>query len=346
MYSDDVARPPLRRRLAAIFDRAESLYLVVLRGTILIVATLLLAWVIWLGVSSAWKISHSPDSVVEEQASVSADELTEAEAPAGPVAAAAPSSKASQAAAEQTYYSAFVERYYSLFHAKFEPYRHQDDKALTKQAFDDAFLNTAARLEAVKSGKLDFNNDRDDLETLFTTMTEAADKPKTLERLNRYRKAKKVPVTAQVERTSYSTQSGWDSSSTACSNWFQEPIGCSVSRVVPHNYTENVTTLQYPKGTESHTQIFRAFQDRYFDLLQQRRSDNASKAEQQRQDIVSSIADGKMSLVTALQVLGAFLALMFFFLLIAIERHQRRISGVVSNGEVELGHGEPAPAAF
>jgi hypothetical protein len=341
MYSDGVARPRLRQRLAALFDRAERLYLVVLRATILIVATLLLAWVIWLGVSSAWKISRSPDSVVEDQASVSADELTQAEAPAGPEA---PSSKASSRAAEQTYYSSFVDRYYSLFRAKFEPYRHQDDKALTKQAFDDAFLNTAARLEAVKSGKLNFDNDRDDLETLLTTMTEAADKPKTLERLNRYRQAKKVPVTTKVERISYSMQSGWDSSSTACSNWYEDPMGCSVSRVVPHNYTENVTTLQYPKGTESHTQIFRAFQDRYFDLLQQRRSNNASKAEQQRQDIVSSIADGKMSLVRALEVLGAFLALMFFFLLIAIERHQRRISAVVSNGEVEPNRDEPAPA--
>jgi hypothetical protein len=140
-------------------------------------------------------------------------------------------------------------------------------------------------------------------------------------------------------------QSGWDSSSTACSNWYADPVGCSVSRAVPHTYTENVTTLQYPKGTESHTQIFRAFQDRYFDLLQQRRRDNASKAEEQRQNIVSSIADGKMSLVTALELLGAFLALMFFFLLIAIERHQRRISAVVSNGEVELDRGGPARAA-
>ena len=30
--------------------------------------------------------------------------------------------------------------------------------------------------------------------------------------------------------------------------------------------------------------------------------------------------------MTALQVVGAFLALMFFFLLIAIERHQRRMA--------------------
>ena len=244
MYIDDVAQPPLRRRLAALFDRAERAYLVVLRGTILIVATLLLVWAVWLGISSAWKISRSPDSVVEEQASVSADELTEAEAPAGPETTSSPSPRTSPVAAQQTYYSSFVDRYYSLFRAKFEPYRHQDDKALTKQAFDDAFLNTAARLEAVKSGKLNFANDRDDLETLLSTMTEAADKPRTLGRLNRYRQAKKVPVTNPVQRTSYSTQSGWDSLSTACSNWYDDPMGCPVSRMVPHTYTENVTTLQ------------------------------------------------------------------------------------------------------
>ena len=60
---------------------------------------------------------------------------------------------------------------------------------------------------------------------------------------------------------------------------------------------------------------------------------------------MSSIADGKMSVVTALEVVGAFLSLMFFFLLIAIERHQRRISAVVSREEIELGDPGTAPAA-
>jgi hypothetical protein len=41
---------------------------------------------------------------------------------------------------------------------------------------------------------------------------------------------------------------------------------------------------------------------------------------------LAGIANGHLSLVTALQIAGGFLVLMFFFLLIAIERHQRRIA--------------------
>lgn len=329
MYSESMERPPLRHRVAALFDRAESVYLVVLRATILIVATLLLAYCIWLGVSSLYKISRSPDSVVEEQASVSADDLIDAQAPAP----TAPSQKSGVNPAYRDYYSHFVDRYYALFRSKFEPYRQPDDKQLSKEEFDGAFLNTGARLDAIKSGDLTFESDRDDLETLYRVMSEAADKAKTVERLRLYKAAKKIPVTSQVERTKVTYERGWDSGSTACPGWYEDPIGCPVTRPVEQPYTESVTTMQYPKGTMSHIQLFRAFQDRFFSLLRERREANAAKAEHQRQDIIASIADGKVSLVTALQVLGAFLALMFFFLLIAIERHQRRISATIGPEE-------------
>ena len=162
MYSESMERPPLRHRVAALFDRAESVYLVVLRATILIVATLLLAYCLWLGVSSVYKISRSPDSVIEEQASVSADDLTDAQAQAP--AQTTPSKQSGLNPAYRNYYSSFVERYYALFRSKFEPYRQPDDKQLSKEEFDGAFLNTAARLDAIKSGDLNFASDRDDLE--------------------------------------------------------------------------------------------------------------------------------------------------------------------------------------
>ena len=84
--------------------------------------------------------------------------------------------------------------------------------------------------------------------------------------------------------------------------------------------------MEYPEGTQSHSQIFRAFQDRFFTLLNQRREDNRAKAAQERSDIQLGNVMGALSLWDALKILGGFLLLMFFFLLIAIERHQRRIS--------------------
>jgi hypothetical protein len=271
-------------------------------------------------------MSRSPDSVVEETAAVSADELTDAQAAQPQRTDVEGGSKSAFNPAYQQFYSNFVSRYYGLFQSKFAPYRQRDDKQLTKQEFDDLFLNTSARLDALKKGDLNFEDDRADLETLNTIMSEAADKTKTLERLRQYQAARKVPVSKKVQRTRTSLERGWDSTATFCPQWYDSPVGCSVIRPVQTAYTETVTTMEFPQGTQSHAQIFRAFQDRYFSLLQERRDANSSAAEKKRQDIIASIGEGRLSLLTALEVLGGFLALMFFFLLIAIERHQRRIS--------------------
>jgi hypothetical protein len=306
-------------------------------------ATLLLAYCAWLGVSSAYKISRSPDSVVEEPSTVTADDLVDAQAPDAEAEIAQTGLKSVVNPAYRQYYSNFVHRYFALFQTKFAPYRQPDDKQLGEREFDDSFLNTAARLDAIHKGDLKFDADRSDLEALYRSMSAAAEKPKTLERLRRYQSARKVPVSTRVQRTRFSMERGWDSNSTACASWYESPIGCPVVRPVEVPYTETVNSMQFPKGTQSHTQIFRAFQDRFFALLQERRAANSSAAEKKRQDIIASIADGKLSLVTALQVLGAFLVLMFFFLLIAIERHQRRISTAINHSGADV-DGEPSPA--
>ena len=84
--------------------------------------------------------------------------------------------------------------------------------------------------------------------------------------------------------------------------------------------------MEFPEGTQSHIQIFRAFQDRFFGLLHERRERNRRTAEADRNDILLGIVQGHLSLWDALKILGGFLLLMFFFLLIAIERHQRRMA--------------------
>jgi hypothetical protein len=298
-----------------------------LRAVILLIATVLLAYAGWLGIASTYKISRSPDSVKEAPASVSADELTDAQLPSDSADSAANKQPATNAEYAK-YYQNFAGRYYELYRTKFEPYRQAEDKQLSLTEFDDSFLNTSARLAAVAKGDVKFSDDQSDLEALLAVMNEAADKPMTRGRLEKYRAARKTPVTRSVDKVRTEFQRGWDSSATSCPNWYDNPVGCAVIRPVSIPYTEQVTELQYPKGTQSPAQVFRAFQDRFFDLLQQRREANAAKANGERESIVSGIADGKLSLVTAMEMLGAFLVLMFFFLLIAIERHQRRIAEV------------------
>jgi hypothetical protein len=321
----DDARPAFAGRFGSALDRAEHIYLRLLRAVILIIATGLIIFAAWLGISSTYKILRSPDSVQEQVAAVSPDELTSAEMPTREEAAAAQGKPAINVA-QKRYYANLVARYYNLFRTKFEPFRQSEDKQLTRGEFDDSFINSTGRLQAVAKGDLNFEEDKADLETLLRVMTEAAAKPETQQRLRKYRAATKVRVATRVERTRTAYRRGWDSYSTACVDWYESPYGCPVQRAEQVPYTETVYSMEFPKGTQPHTQIFRAFQDRFFTLLEERRDASAQKAESERSDILAGNIAGKMSLFTALQVLGGFLILMFFFLLIAIERHQRKIS--------------------
>jgi Na+-transporting methylmalonyl-CoA/oxaloacetate decarboxylase gamma subunit len=317
----------LGARTSSLMDHVEGAYLKVLRAAILMIATLLLVYATWLGISSLYKISRSPDAVVEKVAVVEPHELTDAE-----TARIADPGSPSVTQAEKSYkryYQGFAKRYYALFRSKFEPFRQGEDKQLSLEQFDDAFIKTEERIRAVTDGSVAFDQDKADLESLLSTMTQASDKPKTQERLKKYRSAKKVEVTKSIQRTRTERRRGWNSYSTDCYQWYLEPVGCAENRSVQVPYTEKASSMEYPSGTQSHTQIFRAYQDRFFQLLESRRRTNAAAADSERADITAGIISGKLTLWTTLSVLAAFVVLMFFFLLIAIERHQRRLAAAL-----------------
>jgi hypothetical protein len=328
---DDVAqvdRPPLRTRAAAVLDRVEGVYLKLLRAIILAIATLLIGYAIVLAAISLYRIAQSPESVIEKEAAVTPQDL--AAAPAAPSAAAKGEPAANPA--HRRAYDQLLSRYHQLFRSKFEPFRQKDDKQLSRAEFDDNFVGTAARLKAATSGEINFDGDVADLRSLVEVMVQAATLPATQKKLTQYQAAKKVQICRSVERTRTTTQRGWDRLSTACPNWFYEPIGCSVTREVQTPYTARECTMKFPEGTQSHTQLFRAYQDRFYALLAERRRANASEAQAKRGGIIEGIAQGKLDLWRALLIAGGFLLLMFFFLLIAIERHQRRIAVVDAVG--------------
>lgn len=319
----EVDRPPLRVRAAILLDRVEGVYLKLLRAIILAIATLLIGYAIVLTGISLYRISQSPESVIEKEAAVSPQDL--AAAPAAPAGAAAKGEPAANPAHRRAY-DQLLSRYHQLFRSKFEPFRQKDDKQLSRAEFDDNFVGTTARLKAATSREINFDSDVADLRSLVEVMVQAATLPATQKKLTQYQAAKKVQVCRSVERTRTTTQRGWDRLSTACPNWFYEPIGCSVTREVQTPYTARECTMKFPEGTQSHTQLFRAYQDRFYSLLAERRRANASEAQAKRGGIIEGIAQGKLDLWRALLIAGGFLLLMFFFLLIAIERHQRRIA--------------------
>lgn len=318
------AMPPASR-FAITLDRVERFYLLLLRAAILVIATVVLIWAAWLAVSATVRITRSPDSVVEKPVSVIASELPSAIAPEAAKAAAKRTESASLKA-ERDFYKRFVEQYHGLYRGRFEPFRRVEDKRLDRDEFDDNFVQSGERLEALARGQGDFAKDRADLEGLLKVMAEASTLPETVARLNQYKNAVKKPVRRQVERFRTESRRGWDSLSTSCEAWYESPVGCAVTRQVNVPYTQTVTSMALPDGLMSHTQIFRGMQDRYLALLTERRERELASVSAKRADIAEGQIVGWGSLHLMLYVLAGFLVLMFFFLLIAIERHQRRVN--------------------
>ena len=326
--SDIVEAIPPASRFATTLDRIERLYLLLLRTAILVIATGVLIWAAWLAVSAMVRIMRSPESVVEQPVSVAASELPSAIAPEA-VKAAAKRNDGPSLKAERQFYSRFVDQYHSLYQTRFEPFRRAEDKRLNRDEFDDNFVKSGERLAALARGDGDFAKDRADLEELLQAMTQASTLPETMARLKQYKEAVKKPVRHQVERFRIESRRGWDSLSTNCESWYEAPIGCAVTRQVSVPYTQTVTSMALPDGLLSHTQIFRGMQDRYFTLLTERREREAASVTAKRADIAEGQSIGWGSLHLMLYVLAGFLILMFFFLLIAIERHQRRVNARV-----------------
>lgn len=305
-----------------IFDRIERIYLLILRVSILVIATALLLYAAWLAASGLYRTSLSPNSVIEANASVAANEIVETGTTTPD--AIAPSTTASPE--QRKYYASFVGKYYALFRKNFEPYRHPEDKTLSRDEFDDAYVRSLERMTAVADGRISFDADKADLESLFAAVTTASNDAAVKKTLKQHQNAKKVAVVHKVERTRSEMRSGWNSLSTSCANWYNDPIGCSETRSVQVPYTATETRMEYPTGIKSPGQLFHDMQDRYFSLLEQRRADNRAEANRQREAILSKNAEGAAALALSWRVAGGFIAIMFFFLLIAIERHQRRLT--------------------
>lgn len=304
-----------RARLRLFLDKAERVYLLILRSAILIIATICLAWALWLAISGVIGVSRNAASVSEVEARVSAEEI--AAARDLDEQGAKPAEKKDPQSAERAYYADYAKRYHILFRTAFETYRQGTDKPLSAQDFDSRFLGSANRLEAIARGDLIFSEDKRDLEMLLTTMQAAAALPATKERLTTYKRSPRQRVERKVSGTRTERY---------CS-YYGYYIGECITydtRQVP--YTETRVSMELPKGVVTYERLFYKYQEEFHTLLNSRRETHARAAAEQRDKIVAGNITGRFSLWTAVQVLGSFLILMFFFLLIAIERHQRRLA--------------------
>jgi hypothetical protein len=318
VYGEAQEDENFRARAMTFLARSERAYLAILRGATLVFATILVIYAAWLGLSGLYNVSRNAASITEKPVSVDAEEVAKVDfrTPQAPKSDAQPSTKPNFTEERQFYLNSLTQ-YYRIYQTKFEVYRKQDDKLLSRADFDKRFLNTELRIKSLKSGEVSFAQDKADVISLIKVMADVAAMPETVKRLQKYKAASRIRVNQKVKKVRYESY---------CSYYSVFSYECLTYDSRPVNYTETKVIMKLPDGVVSHVDLFAAYQSKYIDTLLARRDASKQAANAERQEIIEANARGQESILTAVKVAGGFLALMFFFLLIAIERHQRKLA--------------------
>lgn len=303
-----------KRNFSRFFNKMEQAYLAGLRTLALVAATLLLLYAVWLGVTGLYKISLNADAIKEVPATVSTEDITNIDVK---------SAQAREAEApdpfkiQRAFYQDFQKRYFNLYQTKFAPFLQPDDTKTTEQDFTSEFVHLGDRLEAIKQGELNFETDKADLEALLTGITGAVGAKVSQDRLRAYRAAKKTSVSRTVTSMKTERYCGYY-------GYYIEQCISWDTREVPVKSV--VTEMKLPDGIISPSDLFAAYHEKYINTLTSRRTENAATAARAKSEIIQGNAIGSENLWTGMKVVGFFITLMFLFLLIALERHQRKIA--------------------
>jgi hypothetical protein len=323
-----------RTRLTWLFataDRLETVYLAALRIMVLVIATLALLVAIWMAVDGLRSLLTSTE-VKAKPVSVTATEVLKANRDKQAVVDSASGDEDTVPKTVKDQHMAFMkgpfEAYYRLYVPTAYSYKKAEDKVLDRAEFAQLLgydLDTFAWSDDPTVRR--FAEDPAYAEAITLAAKEATADAGYRQLLAGYKAAQK---TAQACRTEYERRRGWDSNSMVCDAWWQSPIGCPVIRQVPVQRCEPA----YPDNIISPTKAFTEF-DRGYRELWKRRTD---QAEAERAAKVGKRyelkASGVPKLSKAMILLVGFLGIMFLFLVIAVERHLRRIK----NGQA---HREP-----
>lgn len=315
-------------------DRIESVYLGLLRIAVLAVATLFLIAALFFAADGLWRIVV-PTDVKEQPTSVTAAEVISAmkAAPEARPAEGEPEISAAVRAAHANFAAKVFPAYYAVYRRVSETYKKAEDRTLTSAELMAALgydLDTYAAGQTMAT-KL-FVEDAAYQQQAQAAVEAAIGAPDTVRLLREYKAAEK---TAQACSTVYERRRVWDPYSTACSDWFYQPYGCNVTRSVP---VERCVPA-YPDGIVSPTVAFGRADDAFRTLWAEKAAANADAAAGERMSRHMTRSQIGPRLMLAFQIGGGFLIVMFFFLIVAIERHLRKLSADKTSEAVDA----PAP---
>lgn len=306
-------------------DRLETVYLAVLRIMVLVIATLALIVAIWIAGDGLRSLMTST-KVAAEPVTVSGAEVLQASRDKEAIALAIdPAAEPVVPKAVRDRHALFMkgrfETYYRLYAQTSAAYRKPEDKTLTAGELAQRLgydLQSYAAGEDI-TVKLFVEDETYGGQLVAAAQQVVADAGYRA-KLAKYKAAEK---TAKACHTEKRRQRGWDSYSTRCDGWWQSPIGCPVIVEVPFQVCEPA----YPDNIVSPDKAF-ATSDQGFRDLWTRKTSEAEEvraAEENKRRMLK--ASGTPKLTKALTLLGGFLAIMFLFIVIAVERHLRRIKG-------------------
>lgn len=146
--------------------------------------------------------------------------------------------------------------------------------------------------------------------------------------LTGYRDAKKVNVCTDESRVRQRTVEGWNSYSTSCPYWWESPQGCSTTRVISEPYTEKVCELKYPEDLEAPSELFAASVQQYADTANMKLESARIDAEAETAENFRRKTKGQGNIGESGKLFLGFLAVMFLYLFIAMERHNRNLKAL------------------
>lgn len=306
----------MRQILKAVrLDRVEAVYLIILRVAVLAVASICLLAATFFVLDGAWRFGIQTE-VRAAPTLVEPNEVAAAmrNPPSAPERDGsdqiAPNVRAAHAAFARDVFPA----YYAVYKSAFDRYRKTEDRLETPQAL---MAGLGYSLEAYARGqslgtKL-FVENAAYQEQAQAAVAAAMSAPETQRLLAAYKAAEKSEQRCTTTETTRRI-------SQICGYYYQ--YDCSYTQTVPVRRCEAV----YPDGIVSPAQAFDRADGAFETIWRERSQANAAQAELEsakRYDAKSQIAP---RLFLAMQILGAFLVVMFFFLMIAMERHLRRLA--------------------
>lgn len=144
-----------------------------------------------------------------------------------------------------------------------------------------------------------------------------------------YRDAKKTQVCRDVTRTRSRNVSGWDRYSMLCSNWYDSPIGCPSTQTIDEPYTTKVCEMKFPENLDSPSMAMAGAINRYGDAVEMKLVRARIDAEERTLVNRARKLSGKDSVVSSGKLFLGFLALMFLYLFVVLERHHRSLRALL-----------------